>query len=200
MGPGYTNIALPINLSYDGSQLTGFPAGSFVTVTSGSSSVQFPIAGPATVVPYTSGSGAKITISTDTTLYPDAMSFSFSGKLNAGDGFALKANTKGVEDGGNIVRLGNLQTQNTTGGGKATFQDSYAAFVNDIGNRSSSAKISSSAQTALLSQATSARDSVSGVNLDEEAANLIKYQQAYQASAKVLEIASKIFDTLLSLQ
>ncbi|HRF30290.1 MAG TPA: flagellar basal body rod C-terminal domain-containing protein, partial [Azonexus sp.] len=55
------------------------------------------------------------------------------------------------------------------------------------------------AQTSLLNQAVAAREAVSGVNSDEEAAKLIEYQQAYQASAKVIEIASNLFDTLLSI-
>lgn len=105
----------------------------------------------------------------------------------------------GAEDGSNALKLGNLQIQNTTAGGKATFQDNYAAFVNDIGNKTASAEISSEAQTALFKQAYSAKEAVSGVNRDEEAAKLIEYQQAYQASAKVLEIASSLFDTLLAL-
>ncbi len=72
-------------------------------------------------------------------------------------------------------------------------------FVNDVGNKAASAEISSVAQTSLLNQAVAAREAVSGVNSDEEAAKLIEYQQAYQASAKVIEIASNLFDTLLSI-
>lgn len=111
----------------------------------------------------------------------------------------LAAGGSGPEDGRNIVKLGNLQTQNTMLGAKATYQDNYAAFVNDVGNKTASAEISSVAQTSLLNQAVAAREAVSGVNRDEEAAKLIEYQQAYQASAKVIEIASNLFDTLLSI-
>ena len=50
----------------------------------------------------------------------------------------------------------------------------------------------------MLKQTTDARDSLSGVNLDEEAANLLRYQQAYQASAKMIEVGSRLFDVLLS--
>ena len=121
-----------------------------------------------------------------------------SGVPNNGDSFTLAAAT-GVEDGRNIVKLGNLQTQNTMLGGNATYQDNYAAFVNDVGNKAASAEISSVAQTSLLKQAVAAREAVSGVNKNEEAAKLIEYQQAYQASAKVIEIASNLFDTLLSI-
>lgn len=111
----------------------------------------------------------------------------------------LPAGGSGPEDGRNIVKLGNLQTQDTMLGGKATYQDNYASFVNDIGNKTASAETSSVAQTSLLNQAIAAREAVSGVNSDEEAAKLIEYQQAYQASAKVLQVASQLFDTLLSI-
>jgi flagellar hook-associated protein 1 FlgK len=61
------------------------------------------------------------------------------------------------------------------------------------------AKISKAAQTNLLTQTKAAQQSVSGVNLDEEAANLLRYQQAYQAAAQIIKSASSMFDTLLSL-
>lgn len=194
VGPGYSAISLPMSLTYDGTGFTGFPAGATVTVGSGTPQT---IAATTDSVPYTSG--AKITISMNPASTPYEMSLSISGVPKTNDVFTVSSNTGGVEDSGNIVRLGKLQTQSTMLGGTSSFLSSYAAFVNTVGNDTSSAKTASSAQTTLLSQATSARDAVSGVNLDEEAAKLIQYQQAYQASAKVLEIASKIFDTLLAL-
>lgn len=198
VGPGYSVNGLPLSLSYDGTGLTGFPVGS-VTVTVGNGTpVTYPITATTDTVAFTSG--ATVTINAaDPSASPSGVSLVFSGTPVAGDSFTLSANTSGVEDASNIVRLGKLQTQNTMLGGAATYQDDYAGFVNDIGNKTSASEISSSAQTALLSQATSARESVSGVNRDEEAAKLIEYQQAYQASAKILEIASNIFDTLLSI-
>lgn len=198
VGPDYSVNGLPLSLSYDGTGLTGFPVGT-VTVTVGNGTpVTYPITATTDTVTFTSG--ATVTINAaDPSASPSGVSLVFSGTPVTGDSFTLAANTSGVEDASNIVRLGKLQTQNTMLGGTATYQDDYAAFVNDIGNKTSASEISSSAQTALLSQATAARESVSGVNRDEEAAKLIEYQQAYQASAKILEIASNIFDTLLSI-
>jgi len=72
-------------------------------------------------------------------------------------------------------------------------------LVSDVGNKTREVSVTASAQQALVEQATSASQSLSGVNLDEEAANLIRYQQAYQASAKVVDLASKLFDTLLAI-
>lgn len=177
----------PLTLTYSAGSLSGFPAGSSVTV----GTTTFPI-----------------TLSTDPVLYTAGATITINGggwsgvslvlSPSPGDSFTLAAAT-GVEDGRNIVKLGNLQTQNTMLGANATYQDNYAAFVNDVGNKTASAEISSVAQTSLLKQAVAAREAVSGVNRDEEAAKLIEYQQAYQASAKVIEIASNLFDTLLSI-
>lgn len=198
VGPGYSVNGMPLALNYNGGNLSGFPAGT-VTVTNGSTTTSYPITLPTDTVPYTSGATLSITATTPATS-PSAISFSISGTPANGDVFRLSKNVSGVEDGGNIVRLGKLQTQSTMAGGQSTYQDSYAAFVNDIGNKTASADVSSSAQTALLKQATAARESVSGVNRDEEAAKLVEYQQAYMASAKVMEIASKLFDTLMSIR
>ena len=182
----------PLSLSYNAvaGSLSGFPATGTVTVTAGATTNTYTM--PSSV-PYTAG--ATIAINGGGW---SGVSLVLSGAPNNGDTFSLAAAT-GVEDGRNIVKLGNLQTQNTMLGGNATYQDNYAAFVNDVGNKAASAEISSVAQTSLLKQAVAAREAVSGVNKNEEAAKLIEYQQAYQASAKVIEIASNLFDTLLSI-
>lgn len=179
-----------LSLSYNAGSLSGFPATGTVTVTAGATTNTYAM--PSSV-PYTAG--ATIAINGGGW---SGVSLVLSGAPNNGDSFTLAAAT-GVEDGRNIVKLGNLQTQNTMLGANATYQDNYAAFVNDVGNKAASAEISSVAQTSLLNQAIAAREAVSGVNSDEEAAKLIEYQQAYQASAKVIEIASNLFDTLLSI-
>lgn len=82
-------------------------------------------------------------------------------------------------------------------GGKATFHNAYNQLVTNVGVLTQASKTNSSAQQALLNQATTTRNNLSGVNLDEEAANLIKFQQSYQAASKVISIASSLFDTLI---
>ena len=104
-----------------------------------------------------------------------------------------------MSDGRNALTLGELQTQNTMSGKTASYQSAYAQLVSDAGNKSREIEVKSQAQSALLKQSSDARDALSGVNLDEEAANLLRYQQAYQASAKALDIGSKLFDVLLSI-
>lgn len=127
------------------------------------------------------------------------MSFSISGNLNTNDSFTLSRNAAATTDGRNALSLGKLQTQNTVAGGKATLQTAYAAMVANIGAQTRELTLTGAAQEAMLNQAQAARDSLSGVNLDEEAANMIRFQQAYQASAKILEVGTKLFDTLLQL-
>ncbi|MBL0166802.1 MAG: flagellar hook-associated protein FlgK [Propionivibrio sp.] len=191
--PGFGTPAIPaagMTFTYGSAgntlTLTGLPAGANISVSVGSTSTVYP--GP--TIPYTSG--AKISVA--------SVSFDISGNLNNGDVFTLGRNPGGVSDGRNALTLGELQTQNTMSGKTASYQSAYAQLVSDAGNKSREIEVKSQAQSALLKQSNDARDALSGVNLDEEAANLLRYQQAYQASAKTLEIGSKLFDVLLSIQ
>jgi len=133
----------------------------------------------------------------------DGIQITLSGVPSNGDSFTIESNTGGVADNSNAVALGALQTTKTmlsaSGNATANFQSTYSNLVSEIGNKTSQAKVSRIAQESLVEQATATRESLSGVNLDEEAANLIRYQQAYQASAKVMSIASTLFDEILSI-
>jgi flagellar hook-associated protein 1 FlgK len=125
-------------------------------------------------------------------------SFTLSGTPAAGDSFTIRANTQGVGDNGNMQQLAALQNGLTLAGGTASFQDAYGAIVADVGSKTQAAGTSRDAANSLLQQSISARDAVSGVNLDEEAANMLKYQQAYQAAAKVIAMSDTLFQTILS--
>jgi flagellar hook-associated protein 1 FlgK len=116
-----------------------------------------------------------------------------------GDSFTVAANPSGVGDNRNALLLASLQTANTLGDGSTTFQGAYSQFVSQIGNKTRELEVTSSAAGKLLSEATLSVQNESGVNLDEEATNLLRYQQAYQASGKVMQVASEMFDVLLSL-
>ncbi len=122
-----------------------------------------------------------------------------SGIPAAGDTFTILPNNGGISDNRNALLLGELQAQNTLAGGSATYQSAYAQLVSQIGNQTRELEVTSKAQANLVAQTEQAQQSLSGVNLDEEAADLLRYQQAYQASGKVMQIASTLFDTLLSL-
>jgi len=122
-----------------------------------------------------------------------------SGAPQTGDAFTVSANTNGVSDNRNAVALAGLQTADTMIGGSASYLEAYAQLVSDVGNKTREVKTVGQSQTALAASAIATQQEMSGVNLDEEAANLIRYQQAYQASAKVIEISSKLFDSILAL-
>ncbi len=100
-------------------------------------------------------------------------------------------------DNRNALQLANLQNKLGMLGGNASFSGAYGQIVSNVGALTRSAELSSSAQETLLNQAKGAQASLAGVNLDEEAANLIKFQQAYQASAQSISIARSLFDTLI---
>lgn len=90
------------------------------------------------------------------------------------------------------------QEQQILGGGKQTFNQALATATADVGANASSAEFVADTAQALYTQAYNRNQSKSGVNLDEEAANLLKYQQAYQASSQIISVANTIFDTLLA--
>lgn len=122
-----------------------------------------------------------------------------SGTPRVGDVFTVAVNNGGVADNRNAVLLGELRTQTAVANGTASYQSAYSQIVAQVGNKAREVAVASKAQQSLADQAQGARDQMSGVNLDEEAANLLRYQQAYQASAKMLDIATKLFDEVLSL-
>jgi flagellar hook-associated protein 1 FlgK len=122
-----------------------------------------------------------------------------SGAPAAGDSFTIEANSGGRGDNRNMLQLAALQAAQNLVGGRAGYQSAYSQIAGNVGARTREAKISAEAQDNVTAQARQAQQSLSGVNLDEEAANLIRYQQAYQASGKVVEVASRLFETLLGI-
>ncbi len=103
----------------------------------------------------------------------------------------------GTSDNGNALALAALQRDKTLFGG-ATVQGAYAQIVADVGARTRTAELNATAQRGLLSRAEEAHSAVSGVNLDEEAAKLMHYQQAYQAAAQAIAIGQKLFETIIA--
>jgi flagellar hook-associated protein 1 FlgK len=193
--PGYeaAGAALPITLLYQAGALQNFPVGAKVSINGG---VPVVIAAPTDTVPY--ASGATITLVGSAAAAPPlGISFTITGLPNNGDSFSIARNAGASGDARNALALGQLQTQQTTAGKTASFQDAYAQLVSLTGSKTHQIQVTGEAQQALLEQARGSRDSLSGVNLDEEAANLIRYQQAYQASAKAMQIGASLFDTLL---
>lgn len=136
---------------------------------------------------------------------PFTFEFTISGRPTTGDNFTIAFNTNGVSDNRNALKLTELQNKATIGVDPnaptttgASFTDAYGDLVERVGTLTSQARVDSEATTAILKQATDNRDSVSAVSLDEEAANLIKFEQYYQASAQIIQVARNLFDTLIN--
>jgi flagellar hook-associated protein 1 FlgK len=180
-------LAGPVTLAYDKATgtLSGFPAGQNVSMTVNGSTTTYPAG---TNPPFQDG--ASYTVA--------GMSFTMNGAPGNGDKFTIAPNT-GLGDTRNAGLMGDLQSKNILDGGKATYQSAYATLVSTIGNKTREVQANAEAAAAQLTQAEAVANNVSGVNLDEEAANLLKYQQAYQASGKVMQIADTIFNALLQI-
>jgi len=121
-----------------------------------------------------------------------------SGTPATGDSFNINYNSGGVLDNRSGLAMVAIQSTDTLGGGKMTLESAYGVFTQEVGTRTSTARNNLEASKALLEQSQSMLQSVAGVNLDEEAARLVEFEQAYNASAQVINVARTIFDTLLS--
>lgn len=124
-------------------------------------------------------------------------------KIAAAQGFVVGPPVAGLPgDNRNALALAQLETKNlmlanSSANPTATFADTYGQMVASVGTQTHGAMVSRSAQDVLLKQVTASQQDVSGVNLDEEAANLIKFQNAYQASAQAIAVANRLFDSLI---
>jgi flagellar hook-associated protein 1 FlgK len=185
--PSYltTPLAAPVSFTF-ASPPTTFSTSGAVDVTVGTTTTSY-AAGAA--IPYVAGA----------TVAFGGLSFTLEGAPAGGDVFTIRANTGGAGDNRNALLLGALSTANLVAGGTATLHGAYGQAVSVLGNATREAGIESSAQSRLLQQALDTQASVSGVNLDEEAANLQRYQQAYQAAGKVMAIAASLFQTVLGI-
>jgi flagellar hook-associated protein 1 FlgK len=121
-----------------------------------------------------------------------------SGAPATGDAFAVSSNVGGVGDNRNALKLAAVLGQGVLGGGSESLDAAASRMVSAVGVATNSANTSLEAQKFIYDDSTAAIDSLSGVNLDEEAANLLRYQQAYQAAAQMIRVAQTLFDTILA--
>ena len=130
---------------------------------------------------------------------PDYFGFQFevSGQPRPGDSFSIGFNTNGISDNRNAEFLAALGTRNTLNNGSQSLSEGYAGLVGEIGVKTRQSQLDRDSGQTLLEQSTNQRESVSGVNLDEEAGRLIQFQAAYNASAQVMSVAQDLFNTLL---
>ena len=183
IGAGSVNAPPPVNANLTQT----------VTITFNNPPTTFDVAGTGT------GNPAGVAYTAGGSISYNGWTVQIGGTPAAGDVFTISANSAGVADNRNALLLAGLQTGKTLAGGTASYQSAYAQIVSDVGNKTREIQVTATAQESVVKQAEDAQQSLSGVNLDEEAANLLRYQQAYQASGKMIEIADKLFNTLLEL-
>ncbi|MQQ99456.1 flagellar hook-associated protein FlgK [Glaciimonas soli] len=185
----------PVTLVFDNvtGTFSGFPTGSgapsnmdiTVTTADGSSTV-YPAGSD---VPYTSGA----------TMSFGGITVSVSGEPKAGDQFTIEPNINGISDGRNALAMGALQNTKTMDGGTASFSDAYGKLVGKVASKTQELSMAATSQGQLAQNILERLQSISGVNQDEETANVLIYQQMYQANAKVLKTANEMFDTILGI-
>ncbi|MEQ9728051.1 flagellar hook-associated protein FlgK [Pseudomonas sp. WHRI 8822A] len=190
----------PITLTYDSAagNFTGLPAGATLTRVDNKGQ---PIT-PAPTPLFTPGQQNTFQL---TLVDGTSVNMSLSGRPENGDRFNIGFNQNGVSDNRNALALVGLQSKQVVGvdptvTGIATgssFTDSYGDLIERVGTLTAQARQDNDATGAILKQAQDNRDSLSAVNLDEEAANLIKFEQYYNASAQVIQVARSLFDTLI---
>lgn len=160
----------PAQLTFDGS------GNVTVTTTAGS-----------TVLPFTAGEPISM----------NGWSVTVRGVPAAGDTFQIGANSTVDGDNRNVLSMARLETENILP--DMTFSGAYSALIVDIGSRGRDAQATQAASEGLATSLLTAREAASGVNLDEEAINLMRYQQAYQAAGRVIGVANALFESILSI-
>jgi flagellar hook-associated protein 1 FlgK len=116
----------------------------------------------------------------------------------SGDTFSIDNNSDGFGSNENLLRLIDIEGAKVLGNND-TLHESYLGLLNQAGSTARQAQVTQEAMQVVYEQANEARDKVAGVNLDEEAANLIRFQQSYQASARLIQTANQLFDAILRL-
>ena len=154
------------------------------------------IGGPGGVIlfdPATEGAGKTFTFEN----FGNA-SFTVSGTPQDGDIFTLSNNSSGSGDNRNALLLGAFQSDGSLLNSTANYQEVFAGTVGEVGIQVRQAEAALATQTALKEQSEQSLNALAGVNLDEEAANILRFQQAYQASAQVISTANELFQSLIA--
>lgn len=134
---------------------------------------------------------------------PSAFSFemTLAGSPAEGDSLSIAFNAEGSSDNRNALAVLELQSANTiavSGNSGMSLTTAYSSLIETVGAKTNQAQMDASATEAILTQATTSQQSLSGVNLDEEAANLVKFEQYYTAASQIIQVARSTFDTLIN--
>ncbi len=121
-----------------------------------------------------------------------------SGTPAIGDTFTIRSNAGATGDNRNAIALSDALRAGVLDGGTVSVADAVERLTADVGLQTRTAQVNRDAEAVVNQDDLAARDSVSGVNLDEEAAAMLRYQQAYQAAAQIIAMASDLFNSLLN--
>jgi flagellar hook-associated protein 1 FlgK len=190
-----------VNPSYDRSMTATITftdnAGHYTwSMTNGTTTTTSPAAPPATPLLWTAGTPIAL----------NGFELDLDGVPKSGDVVTVAPTTSVSGNNGNALAFSNLNDvgivasgplTNGAAGTPLTITDAYASAISDIGVRVQGSKAATAISTGVATASETARANDSGVNLDEEAARLIQFQQSYQAAAKILQVAQAVFDTML---
>jgi flagellar hook-associated protein 1 FlgK len=188
--------------SIENANMTGIPLGDAVTMTYsanalGAGQPGFTLSGGATGTiaynPINESGGKTVTLAN-----LGGSTLRLAGVPLEGDTLVIANNASGGGDNRNALRLSDMQSTGLLLNSAASYQDMFASTVSSVGIQTRQATTSAETQSTLQAQASQSLNSLAGVNLDEEAANLLKFQQAYQATAQMVATANEMFNTLLS--
>lgn len=182
----------------DGIKIDFDPNDNFVT---GDSSMEYDIVDVNTGNVLYSATGADaFELGKTQNVIPDTWGFSMdlAGIPENGDAVLVEFNRDGFGDNSNGAAMSDLQSEGVIDDGKVTYQDAYSHIAEFVGVQTAEAKINAESGAAILEQSKALREGVAGVNLDEEAANLVKFQQAYNASAQLIAVSQQLFSSLIN--
>lgn len=151
------------------------------------SATTYTVSGDPTVYTYTAGSNIDA----------NGWRVQISGTPAAGDSFSVGDNSNGVGDNRNMLLLAGIMNEPVMNNGTVSLTQGVGQFVGDIGVKTNQAQVTASAQKVVAEEAQESMQAVSGVNLDEEAANLLRYQQAYMAISQMIRVADSCFQSVL---
>jgi flagellar hook-associated protein 1 FlgK len=191
-GAAAANTGTAKIISTQVSSAATLPLPAQISLTYNSGLGQFAVAGAVPGVP-----NIAYTSPGPQTLKFNGIGVTISGTPANGDVFTV--NNTGPGDNSNALALAALQTTGILDNGSTTFTGAYTQLVSSSASLASEADLNSQAFSALTAQAKDAQQSQAGVNLDEEAVNLIRFQQSYQAAAKAISVATSLFDEILAI-
>ena len=143
---------------------------------------------------------ASGTYTAGNTIEHNGWTVSFDAPIQANDKFSVRGNSAQAGDNRNLLKLIELQDNKDIFSGRGDFTEVYTDIIGDLGYSVVQSAVSRDGQQIIFDQAQAKRDETSAVSLDEEAADMLRYQQAYQASAQIISTATKLFDTILGIR